>query len=200
MIYKFLHFFYKEVGIIFCRFNMFFWEVRDMLYPPQENCVLFIAHPDDDALFFHTFIKKYKPYVVLLTTGWSLRRFPDFVKAMRYYGVRFRAFDMETNDERVLLLTSRIQKVIRRGNFKLIATHNSSGEYGHSMHIKVNNAVVAITNEDKVITPVNAQTINSCPLSEVDIKEKEWIFNNIYKTERWALEEMHDWIVNERLI
>ena len=198
-IYNLAHYIYKLAGHVVCRFYMLYWALRDKISPPKEKAVLFVAHPDDDTLFFHTFIKEHKPYVVLMTTGWSLRRFPDFQKAMRYYGVRYRAFDMETNDSRIALLQKRIKSILDRGNFDIIATHNSTGEYGHPMHVKVHDAVIAVSNI-RPMCPVSATEIKNYPLNDMLVSEKKEMFKNIYVTESWVLDEDKDWVVNETLI
>ena len=112
---KILHTLYVLVGHIFCKLCLCWWMVRDFVSPPKEKAVLFVAHPDDDTLFFHTFIKKHKPYVVLCTAGWSLRRLPCFFKAMRRYGVKHRAYDMDTRDKREDLLKKHVKEAFSVG-------------------------------------------------------------------------------------
>ena len=166
--------------------------------PPKEDAVLFVAHPDDDTLFFHSFIKENKPYVVLLTTGWSLRRIPGFFKAMKFYGVRFRVYDMETCDDREKLLRRRIKYIFSLGRFKICATHNSTGEYGHKMHSRVHFAVVS-ESLVPVFVPVNRYVISNYPLDVYLIKEKQYIFNHFYTTESWVLDQYSMWVDNEKL-
>ena len=199
LLYKLAHYVYKLTGHIVCRFYMSYWALRDKISPPKEKAILFVAHPDDDTLFFHTFIKKHKPYVVLMTTGWSLRRFPDFRKAMRWYGVRYRAFDMETNDTRIDLLNKRIKYILDSGCFEKVVTHNSTGEYGHEMHKKVHDAVCEVSNI-RPFCPVSAKEITNYPLEDKIISEKREIFKIIYTTESWVLDEDIDWVENEKLI
>lgn len=198
LMYKIAHPLYKLAGHIVCRFYMWSWALRDRISPPKEKVVLFVAHPDDDTLFFHTFIKEYKPYVVLMTTGWSLRRFPDFRKAMKWYGVRYRAFDMGTNDKRIDLLRKRIKSILDSGRFEMVATHNSTGEYGHEMHKKVHNAVCAVSNI-RPLSPVPAKEIENFPLNEMSVSEKMEIFKTIYVTESWLIDEKREWVFNEKI-
>lgn len=198
IIHSSFHGIYLILGYIICRIFMLYWALRDKLCPPKEKSVLFVAHPDDDTLFFHTFIKEHKPYVVLMTAGWSLRRLPCFMKAMKWYGVRYRAFDMKTKDKRNKLLYSRIKGVLNNNNFECCATHNRAGEYGHEMHIRVHNAVCANASIP-IYTPALVEEIGQHPLRDTIIKEKEYIFNNIYTTENWVLEENVLWVKNEYL-
>ena len=171
---KFFHALYILIGHLFCKLCLCWWKLRDFVSPPKEKVVLFVAHPDDDTLFFHTFIKENKPYVVLCTAGWSLRRLPCFFKAMRHYGLRYRAYDMATRDKRVNLLQRRVRQMFSVGHFELCATHNATGEYGHEMHCRVHNAVIQEA-KIPVMVPVEAERISDYPVTEEILKEKQYI-------------------------
>ena len=195
---KLVHALYVVIGHVFCKLCLCWWTVRDFFNPPKENAVLFVAHPDDDTLFFHTFIKENKPYVVLCTAGWSLRRLPCFFKAMKHYGVRYRAYDMGTRDKREKLLQRRVKKIFSVGNFDICATHNSMGEYGHEMHRRVHNAVIR-ESKMPVWVPVDAKIISNYPVLDEILNEKQFIFSNIYTTEAWVLEQYALWVSHEQL-
>lgn len=195
---KSFHSLYLFAGHVYCKLCLCWWKVRDFVSPPKEKAVLFVAHPDDDTLFFHTFIKENKPYVVLCTAGWSLRRLPCFFKAMRHYGLRYRAYDMGTRDKRERLLQRRVRKVFAVGNFEMCATHNATGEYGHEMHRRVHDAVVQEA-KVPVLVPVEAERISNYPVTEEILKEKQYIFRNIYTTETWVLEQYALWVSHEQL-
>ncbi|MBR3100561.1 MAG: hypothetical protein IKH19_02275 [Muribaculaceae bacterium] len=192
------HFIYKFLGSAFCRFCLCYWVVRDFFSPPKEESILFVAHPDDDTLFFHTFIKENKPYVVLLTAGWSLRRLPCFFKAMKHYGIKYRAYDMGTRDKRVGLLEKHVKSSFSMGNFKFCATHNAQGEYGHEMHRRVHQVVLKCS-QVPVFTPVDSDLLDKYPLDDATIAEKKFIFNSYYTTEKWVLDQYSHWVVNEKL-
>ena len=198
MIKKFLHKIYVFIGITINCFRLCYWCMRDIIIKPKQKSVLFVAHPDDDTLFFHTFIKKEKPYVVLLTTAWSLRRYPCFKKVMKYYGVKYRAYSFGTNDVRTKLLEKRVSKVLRRIDPEICATHNSEGEYGHEMHKRVHECVKNLA-KCKVITPISDAFIENYPISDKEIKEKTMIFNSFYTTEKFVLNEYSKWVINEKL-
>jgi len=193
-----LHKVYKIFGHLFCRACLLYWRTKDFISPPNETAVLFVAHPDDDTLFFHTFIKAYRPYVCLCTTGWSLRRLFCFFKTMKYYGVRFRAYDLDSRDSREGLLKKNIRELLDVGNFEICATHNSTGEYGHEMHVRVHNAVVSEFRKF-VCVPSDAFDIKKFPLDIETIKEKEGIFRNYYTTEKWVLDEKREWVICEHV-
>ena len=193
-----IHKLYKLVGHILCRILLVYWKIRDRVSPPKSDSVLFVSHPDDDTLFFHTFIKKYKPYVVLMTTGWSLKRVPCFIRVMRKYGVRFRIYDLEARDTRIELLKKHVREVKKLHGFTLCATHNEEGEYGHEMHVRVHDAVTEIM-DCRILCPVKADEITLYPLEKAEADEKTAIFNNEYTTELFVLDQYKDWVVNECL-
>ncbi|MCQ2455383.1 MAG: hypothetical protein MJ090_04530 [Clostridia bacterium] len=200
-----LHKLYYLSGLIFCRICLCFWSLRDIFSKPETESVLFVAHPDDDTLFFHQFIKENKPYVCLMTTGYSFRRLPCFFKVMKQYGVRYRAYPLRSREERANLLEKQVKTVLNIKNFKIIATHNENGEYGHEEHIRVHNAVVNVAKGKnvKIYCPEKRENIENYPASESIIAEKEYIFKNLYTTEAWVLDEEDAgtpvWVKNEHL-
>ncbi len=204
---KALHFLYVLVGTAVCRVLLIWWNIRDAIFPVHSNSVLFVAHPDDDTLFFHTFIKRNKPYVCLMTDGWSLRRMPCFFKAMRRYGVRYRAYPLDSRDPRDYVLRKNVQRVLRLNQFDIVATHNAEGEYGHEEHIRVHNSVIHNFKKNNgnftILCPALRKDIENYPLDEKETQEKEYIFNSIYTTESWVLSEEESgtpvWVRHEHL-
>ena len=194
---------YKITGILFCRICLLLWNLRDKLNPPKTDSVLFIAHPDDDTLFFHSFIIENKPYVCLMTLGYSLKRMPDFIKVMRHYGVRFRAYPLDSRDSRTKLLEMQVKSVLKLADFKTVATHNMTGEYGHEEHIRVHNAVISVCRNRKVICPVDMSIIEEYPLDNKTVEDKRYIFENFYRSEKWVLTEEESgapvWVSHEQL-
>lgn len=199
MIKNIIHKIYLFIGKLLTNIRLIFWRLRDKILPPKENAVLFVSHPDDDALFFHTFIKKHKPYVVLLTTGWSLRRYPCFVKVMKNYGVKYRAYNLASREKNIDLIKMCIKDVLRVVKPQICATHNAEGEYGHEMHIQVHNAVKEIVDCD-LFVPVFDNEIENHPLTDNLIKEKIEIFKKYYTTESFVLDQYEKWVKNECLI
>jgi LmbE family N-acetylglucosaminyl deacetylase len=201
---NFIHEIYVLAGTAFCNICLIGWRIRDRIAPPKTNAVLFVAHPDDDTLFFHTFIKEYKPYVCLMTTGWSLRRLPDFFKVMKYYGLRFRAYPMGTKDSRVNLLKRNAKAVLEIKDFDVVATHNTRGEYGHEEHERIHYVINDIVHESgkekRFLCPVDREQIGDYPLPKSEILEKEMIFKKYYVTEVWVLDEDTEWVVNEKMM
>lgn len=199
MIKKIIRKIYKLLGVFYNRICRFFWDLRDRAKKPDEKAILFVAHPDDDTLFFHTFIKEYKPYVVLLTDGWSLVRMKDFIKVMKTYGVKYRAYDLHSRDKRIDLLEKYVANSLKLADFSICATHNAEGEYGHEMHIRVHNAVKKVS-QCKILVPALDNDIEKYPLSSEECEEKKKIFEKYYTTELFVLDMYSKWVVNEKLI
>lgn len=187
------------IGHVVCKICLVYWNIRDIISPPKEKTVLFVTHPDDDTLFFHTFIKRYKPYVVVMTAGHSVNRLKCFSRNMKCYGVKFRAYDQGTDDTREALVRKRVRHVMNLGNFELCATHNAHGEYGHHMHICVHNAVTAEV-RCPILVPDLQENIKQYPLQESEIEEKKRIFYDIYQSELFVLDVWPHWLANEHLV
>lgn len=198
-VHKCLHHAYEFLGHLVCRLLLCWWILRDWLSPPKTNAILFVAHPDDDVLFFHTFIKEYKPYIVLMTTGWSLKRLFAFIRVMHIYGVRFRAYDTRTNRMNRTEFEKRVQRMINSGKFSLCATHNSTGEYGNSTHIFIHDVVLK-TCKLPTVVPATIDELRCHPVSLEDCTEKVELFNRCYTTERFVVGQYTEWVKHEWLV
>ena len=194
---------YEIIGVFLCSLCLVWWGIRDRLCPIKTDSVLFVAHPDDDTLFFHTFITENKPYVCLMTLGYSLKRMPDFIRVMRHYGVRFRAYPLSSRTKQINLLKKQVRAVLKLADFKTVATHNKTGEYGHEEHIRVHDAVISVCENKTVLCPVDRSKIEKFSISNERILEKRFIFESFYKSERWVLDETAAgtpvWITHEQL-
>ena len=182
-----------------CKTILLVCVIRDRLNPPKEDTLLVVTHPDDDVLFFHTAIKEYNPYIVLMATGWSIKRLIGFLKTMSYYGVKFRPYDTSTTSKHLeKAFSKQVKSVYNCGNFKRCLTHNSTGEYGHRNHKLVHNCV--IKNVDcEIYVPVSAERITHYPLDNETINEKKKIFEDFYVTETFVIDEYKEWLENEQL-
>ena len=186
--------YHSSVGALICGVHHLLNDKK----PIEEKTLLVVAHPDDDALFFHTVLKKEKPFVALMTTGKSLRRMREFRRAMKYYGVNYTYFPLTSRDEREDLLLKNVRLVLSRGNFEKVYTHSQSGEYGHVMHKRVHKAVIAAFCGE-IYTPVTEEENAALPLLPKEvILEKTEIFKNIYKTQIFVLDMWQNWLCREK--
>ena len=201
---KAFHSIYFLLGSILCELCLIWFRVRDAVSKPETDAILFVAHPDDDTLFFHTFIKAQKPYVVLLFTGWSIKRLLCFLKVMRYYGVRFRAYHTVSadayHDPRRRKATERhVKACLSIKPFAVCATHGKEGEYGHGTHKLVHEAVMKYA-KCTLLTTVPSNEISRYSLESTVLEEKKQIFRTLYTSETWAIEQLADWMEHEKLI
>lgn len=196
----FIHKIYKTVGKILCVFHLLFSDIKKKIFPVKEKSILFVAHPDDDVLFFNRIMKTEKPYVVLLTTGFSLIRIREFKKAMKLYGLRFNYYPLESRDKREDKLAEIIRKEMKSGSFEKCFTHSPFGEYGHEMHQRIGR-IVPENVDCRIFTTVSADEIDrpENELSEEEKEEKTGIFNNIYSSQDFVLELYSQWVAHEKI-
>lgn len=197
---KIIHNLYKFFGKTLCKIHGIFFEINKKKYPIKEKNILFVSHPDDDVLFFNRVMKNEKPYVVLLTTGFSMIRIKEFKKAMKYYGLRYNFYDLETADEREDKLAKIIVKEIESGSFEKCFSHSVYGEYGHPMHKRIGRVVKENTS-CPIFTTVSAEELD-CEenrLTERELQEKIKIFKTIYKSQDFVLDHYPQWVQNEKI-
>lgn len=200
---KWLHAVYFGLGTVFCELCLLYWRLRDAVSKPNTDAILFVAHPDDDTLFFHSFIKERKPYVVLLFTGWSLNRLPCFFKVMRHYGVRYRAYPTVSAGaydlpQRRKAAERHVRACFRIKRFSVCATHGKSGEYGHPTHKLVHESVVRHA-QCPILVTVDENELQGNELEPELVREKVDIFRRLYVTESWVIEELPLWLNHEKL-
>lgn len=197
---KIIHFAYRCLGYFICALHNLFYPIKLKFKPIKEKTILFVAHQDDDVLFFNSFMKKEKPYVVLVSSGFSLTRMREFKAAMKYYGLRFNYHCLKSQDERNDKIESVIKKELARGNFILCCSHSESGEYGHIMHKNVGKAVKKLS-PCRTLSTVNKSQIGGSEyeLNEAEIEEKIKLFKNVYRSQLFVLEEYGVWVTHEGL-
>ena len=189
-------FYHSTFGSVFCFFHHLFNDGKHI----SERTVLFVAHPDDEVLFFHTVLKNEKPFVALMTTGTSLRRMKEFKKSMKHYGLDYTYFPLATRDKREELLLKKINLVLSRGSFEKAYTHGETGEYGHEMHIRVNRAVFEAFGGEIYTTVSESENASSSELSAEIIAEKEDVFKSIYQSQLFVLDMWQNWVRHEKHI
>ena len=175
------------------------WNIRDMLVKPQEKAVCFVAHPDDETLFFYRYLKEKRPYVVVLTGGSSVHRLSSLKKTMKKLNLRFRAYPMNIDLASESDIRRIVEKILFRGEYETCATHNAEGEYGHAMHQRVHQAVVDVA-QCPVYVPVANTQIDNYPLPVSELNEKREIFRTFYASEDFVPTLFGKWIANEHLV
>ena len=123
---------------------------------PKVERILFVAHPDDETLFFSSILFRYRRslHVVCVTDGngdgeKALRQ-AQFRTAMKRFGVASFEFLDEPDHYETRLSIAKIIENIRamrpgggtgRPQLKAVYTHGPLGEYGHPHHQDVSRAV-----------------------------------------------------------
>lgn len=199
MIRKGVHRIYESLGMVTNNLRLLYWRIRDYVIKPQADAILFVAHPDDETLFFYSFIQEFHPYIVLLSDGWSIRRMNDFSRVMKLYDVKYRAYNLHSRDTRENLIKKYVEESMNIKKFNVCVTHNETGEYGHEMHKRVHDAVRKSVN-CRMLEPINWEQIRKYPLDKSVCTAKTNIFKKYYKSEIFVLDMYTEWVENEKLV
>ncbi len=167
---------------------------------PRRNRLLFVAHPDDETLFFATVLLRYSRsvHVVCVTDGNAagerdLRR-GQFSTAMQRLGVEsFEFWDEPDHYETRLSVAGVMQKIramradqwTGRPRLRAVYTHGPLGEYGHPHHQDVSRAVHEVF---WGVCPVYSPAYNLEPdkvyrLSRRQLALKREILADVYRSE-----------------
>ena len=116
--------------------------------------IMFVAHPDDEAIFAgNTLLKESLWRVISVTGGDDPVRRQEFENSMGMIGINeFEIWDFEDSlfkgfGEDVL---DRIRKEIESREYSKIVTHNPDGEYGHIQHKSLYDIVFKIAPIEKL--------------------------------------------------
>lgn len=199
---------YGVFGKIVCNIVLLYIKMKDYIFPPKTKAVLFVAHPDDETLFFYSFIKEHEPYIVVLTNGWSIKRLVQYIRVMKYYGVRYRIYATEPlnrfKDEHQYFdeISKHILQCVAIKDFDIYATHNSEGEYGHKTHVYIHDIVCKNIDNVNVYVPQKESEIERFrnQLSKEKLEDKIFIFKKYYTTEQYVIEQHKNYIANEQLV
>lgn len=185
--------------------------------------LMIVAHPDDETLWGGVHLLKGKYLVVCVTCGRNKARYYEIKQAMKvsdddFIGLWYPDKVKGERDDWYTLyddLYKDIYKIISLKKWKIIATHNPQGEYGHIHHRMVSNVVTDIYDELNLNTklyyfgkyyskrgivnrPKPTYKINK---RDLEIKNKKMIkkyktqkfiekkFNQMFKYEDWYLYE-----------
>ena len=122
--------------------------------------VLFVAHPDDELLFFSGQLQQRDRQwlVVAMSGGDRPTRAREFRRATRAFGAQ--ALLLSLPDGRDIrwdpaVLDARIAAVLGRvPRLEAVYTHNREGEYGHAQHIQLHAAVLRQGPAGKTFVPL----------------------------------------------
>ncbi|RMD59895.1 PIG-L family deacetylase [Candidatus Parcubacteria bacterium] len=126
----------------------------------HPKALALVAHPDDEVIWMGGTILRYSQWrwtIFSLSRASDKDRAPKFRRVCRFLGAKPKIADWD--DERDLSLdylvkTAKniIAKGLNRQKFDLIFTHGINGEYGHSRHRALHQAVRQMLKEEKLKT------------------------------------------------
>lgn len=156
----------------------------------EINKVLFIAHPDDELIFFYKTLLESKGWlVVCLTNGRSIIRSKEFLSVMHELNVSYKMLDFKDGIQKYFpqnKLKKAVYRILKKRNkWNMVATHNYQGEYGHTQHIQLNKIVKDVYNGEYIYVPIyKDQLINKrYKLQDREIESKVKLFKYNYKSQ-----------------
>ena len=124
---------------------------KDLQEADASSCdnLMIVAHPDDEMLWGGVHLIHEKWFVVCITEGYNKTRSEEFKKVLKmtddngiildYTDVRHHLrYDWKYNRKGI---AKDVNKFLDFKDWKMIATHNPEGEYGHIHHILTNHIV-----------------------------------------------------------
>ncbi|MEG0980238.1 MAG: PIG-L family deacetylase [Erysipelotrichaceae bacterium] len=122
--------------------------------------LMIVAHPDDETIWGASHLLKDKYLVVCITNGKNNKRHKEFVKVMKKIKtpylilnypdkVKGQRDDWKSSEEAI---QKDLNYIMNFKDWKLIATHNPKGEYGHIHHKRTSNYVTKIVKDQKLKT------------------------------------------------
>ncbi|ORD95608.1 PIGL [Hepatospora eriocheir] len=139
---------------------------KDM--PIINKCLLIIAHPDDESMFFSPLIKIHKPHLLLFCYCNEERK-KEFKRFCKYKKLKCFIVEQKRNYHEVFkdgmnwdinLMKNIIKDQINKYKYKTVITFDEGGVSGHSNHISCYKAVSELEYEYKSIKFLYLKTVN----------------------------------------
>lgn len=140
------------------------------------NKVVFVAHPDDEILFFsRQLLNDSKILVVCMTNGGNWIRQKEFIELMKAIRLQFKILNFRdgTNAKwNSKKIKREISKIINlKNHWEMIITHNKEGEYGHTQHKLLNKYVEEVCKGKNIYTSSTSEYIE-CKENALSLMEK----------------------------
>ena len=117
--------------------------------------LMIVTHPDDETIWGGAHLLEGNYLVVCVTCGNDVTRSNEFKKVMKYTKNQYvmLGYPDKVNGERSDWsevendIYKDVKDIIKAKKWDLIVTHNSTGEYGHIQHKKINEIVTNVYKE-----------------------------------------------------
>lgn len=169
--------------------------------------VLFVAHPDDELLFFYKNIVNDPGWLVIcMTNGGNRVRANEFIALMKYIQASYQIWNFKDgsnviwNENKVCRKIKNILKLKKEWN--MVATHNYEGEYGHLQHKQLNSLVRNSYKRKNLYTPIQKYNLEKeyNRLSSKESKHKEFLMRKYYKSQVFVLDELKLYLQYEGIV
>lgn len=165
---------------------------------PYYNKLMIVAHPDDESIFGGgALISQPGWRVICLTNGSDDVRAKEFQQAMDFAQVSYEIWDYPDEydgsfDEEEVKRD--IEKVLKKGNYQRIMTHNLQGEYGHSQHKALSRILHSMRLKNLCVFDTSNEK-----LPEDILKNKMELLRH-YESQMYVIDGLESYILYERII
>lgn len=156
--------------------------------------VFFVAHPDDEIIFFSKeLLNNSRCLVVCMTNGGNWIRQKEFISVMNLVGAQYKmlnfkdGYKIKWDEKNLIKAVSSILNL--NNNWSMVATHNKDGEYGHYQHKELNRIISKLYKNGDIYVPINESKLitEQNKLTLTELEEKKSIIKNYYKSQKVML-------------
>lgn len=187
-IYRFKNLLKYCIGIIY--YMIHYNECNPIIDYSKIKKVIFVAHPDDEIIFFSkSILNKSDCLIVCFTNGGIRTRQREFISLMKDLNIQYKilnfrdGMNVKWNYKKAIKFIKNILN--KKEKWQMIITHNDEGEYGHFQHKQLNELVYKSCNNQKIYI-VKANSTLFCEknkLSDEKYIEKINIVRQYYKSQ-----------------
>ena len=174
------------------------------------DSIMIVAHPDDEVIWGGSHLLEGNYLVVCITAGNNQIRAEEFLKAIKATGSKGimlgypdKTFNKRNDWKKVDTdIEKDVETLLSLKKWKVIATHNPEGEYGHIHHIMTSRIVTDVYKEkyqslDNLYyfgnyynkSKIGAVEKNLIPISDDNYQKKVDIIKNIYKSQYFIMDK-----------